>query len=133
MTKNKKDRTVPLDDGLVTVLKDYYNTHFSEYDELMVDASEQYIFKSLLTVKPLVDIHRSWKKCAAMAGVPDLHRHDLRHVFCTKMVEKTGADIAVLAELLGHSSLRMVMKYRHVGNHQYSGLVQQMAEAVFHR
>jgi len=57
----------------------------------------------------------------------------LRHIFCTKMVEKTGADIAVLAELLGHSSLKMVMKYRHVGNHQYADLVQQMASAVFQK
>jgi hypothetical protein len=48
-------------------------------------------------------------------------------------IDYGGIDVLALAELLGHSSPKMVMKYRHVGNHQYAGLVEQMASAVFQK
>lgn len=38
--------------------------------------------------------------------------YDLRHTFATRMVE-SGCDLPTLAAILGHSSLRMVMKYVH--------------------
>ena len=38
--------------------------------------------------------------------------YDLRHTFATRMVE-AGCDLPTLAGILGHSSLRMVMRYVH--------------------
>jgi len=38
--------------------------------------------------------------------------YDLRHTFATKMAE-AGTDLATLAAILGHSSLRQVQKYVH--------------------
>jgi integrase len=133
-TKNKKDRTIPLDEGLITILKDYYDRQFS-YDEDDIrsfnDNSEEYIFLNAQTGKPIGNLRWGWNRATQKAGLSWLHPHDLRHVFCTKMVEKTGCDVLVLAELLGHSNPRMVMKYRHIGSHQYSDLIEKMADAVF--
>ena len=38
--------------------------------------------------------------------------YDCRHTFATRAVE-SGVDLVVLASILGHSSLRMVMRYSH--------------------
>ena len=38
--------------------------------------------------------------------------YDLRHTFATRMVE-SGCDLPTLAAILGHSSLRSVMRYVH--------------------
>lgn len=38
--------------------------------------------------------------------------YDCRHTFATRAVEN-GVDLVVLASILGHSSLRMVMRYSH--------------------
>ena len=56
------------------------------------------------------------KEWADKAGVP-IHTHSFRHYFATKLVEK-GANIRVVQELLGHSSLNTTQVYLSVtANH----------------
>jgi integrase len=131
-TKTRKDRTVPVDHETMQILKDYYDYQFPEEENTgFWDYSEAYIFPNPKTGKPLghTAVWKTFKRACQKANL-DLHRHDLRHIYCTKLAEM-GTDIATLAELLGHSTLKMVMKYRHVGNHQYAPQVQAMADKVF--
>lgn len=47
------------------------------------------------------------------AGIEDFRWHDLRHTFAT-LLGKSGAAIEVVSKALGHSSVTVTMKYRHV-------------------
>jgi integrase len=45
-------------------------------------------------------------------GLADLHFHDLRHTFATRL-GAAGLDPFTIAELTGHSDLKMVKRYTH--------------------
>jgi integrase len=48
--------------------------------------------------------------------------YDLRHTFATRMAQ-SGCDLATLAAILGHSSLRLVMRYVHpTAEHQRAAM-----------
>lgn len=55
-----------------------------------------------------------WHKVCAAQGVEDFVPHDARHTFATLLAKTGDVDLQELAHILGHSDLRMVLKYRHL-------------------
>ena len=49
------------------------------------------------------------------AGLNDLRFHDLRHTCGSWIVQKTG-NLQAAKEILGHSTLKMVLRYSHLAN-----------------
>jgi integrase len=56
---------------------------------------------------------KTWEAAVKTAKVPDFHFHDLRHTFASWAIQR-GATLPELKDLLGHSSLAMVMRYAHL-------------------
>jgi len=54
--------------------------------------------------------------------------YDCRHTFATRAVEN-GVDLVVLASILGHSSLRMVMRYSHPSETFKANAIRRMEKA----
>jgi len=56
---------------------------------------------------------KAWEAAVKAAKVPDFHFHDPRHTFASWAIQR-GATLPELKDLLGHSSLAMVMRYAHL-------------------
>lgn len=56
---------------------------------------------------------RVFMPALATAKIEEFVWHDLRHTFASRLVA-SGADLRTVADLLGHTSLQMVMRYAHL-------------------
>ncbi len=59
------------------------------------------------------DWRRWFEECVQKANVHDFRWHDLRHTFASRLA-MAGIDLRTIAELLGHKTLAMVMRYAHL-------------------
>lgn len=58
-------------------------------------------------------VDRVFKRATTRLGWDDVTPHTLRHTFASHLVMR-GTSLRVVADLLGHSSLAMVMRYSHL-------------------
>ena len=99
--KGRKDRVIPLCEPLRRDLEKL--THDKRPNESVFGLNSRSLGMKI-------------KEWADKAGVP-IHTHSFRHYFATTLVEK-GANIRVVQELLGHSSLNTTQVYLSVtANH----------------
>jgi integrase len=61
-------------------------------------------------------LSRRYKSALQRAGLRQLHLHDLRHTFGTRMIAK--ADIRRVQEWMGHADIQTTMKYLHYAPHE---------------
>lgn len=58
-------------------------------------------------------INRVFIPAVKEAGIEDFHWHDIRHTFASRLAMR-GVEIRTIAELMGHKTIQMTMRYAHL-------------------
>ncbi|WP_259368740.1 site-specific integrase [Colwellia sp. Bg11-12] len=77
-----------------------------------LSGNEGYVFKDRNN-QPLKDFPSLWGVILDEANIADFRFHDLRHHFASKLV-MASVDLNTVRELLGHSDLKMTLRYAHL-------------------
>ena len=99
-TKTSHDRYIPVSEPLRELLASVEKT-----------AGCGYVFN--ISGKKVGNFRKSFTTACRNAGLKDLHIHDLRHVFASKMV-MNGTSLYITGELLGHRTTQMTKRYSHL-------------------
>ena len=99
-TKTKYDRYIPISKPLKELL-----SRIEKVQDVL------YVFNR--NGAKLTDFKRSFHTACKNAGLKDMHIHDLRHVFASKMV-MNGTSLFITGELLGHRTTQMTKRYSHL-------------------
>jgi len=76
---------------------------------------------------PYKAVIRSFNTAVRRAGIEDFHFHDLRHTFASKLVMK-GYNLKIVQELLGHTDIKMTMRYAHLAEKSLVDAVKALDE-----
>jgi integrase len=67
-------------------------------------------------------------RIGAQAGLPDLHPHQLRHTYATRLREGR-ADLSQIQTLMGHASIETTARYVRPGTAELAALVERVLDA----
>ena len=101
-TKTGKPRTVPMSDGVMSIL-----------DTVPRIAGSAAVFPNPATGKPYVTIHDAWHTARKRAGLEDVRMHDLRHSFASILIN-SGRSLYEVQHLLGHTQVKTTERYAHL-------------------
>ena len=103
-SKNGERRTIPVNTTVLDLLKGKYAARLGTIDLVFHSESHTPLDGS--------NIRRALTTALDNARIQDLHFHDLRHTFATRMVQ-AGIDLYKVQRLLGHKSPIMTQRYAH--------------------
>ena len=113
-SKNRRTRHIPLNSEARTVLDKW-----GRQPSGLVFPSE--------SGKQLTDVRKSWVSVLKKAKITNFRWHDLRHHFASKLV-MAGIPINSVRELLGHSDIKMTLRYSHLSPGHLRAAVEALNE-----
>jgi integrase len=98
-TKTKLNRVIPMNARVRSV-----------FDKQR--RSSEYVFTSEKTGARLVDVKKAFNTARTTAKIRDFQLRDLRHSCATRLCD-VGEELVTVAEILGHTDIRMTKRYSH--------------------
>ena len=117
-TKNGEIRVVPLVGKSLDVITEYSKVK-------RIDT--QLLFPSKVDATKPIDLRAPWSDVLKISGIENFRFHDLRHTAASYLA-MSGATLTEIAEILGHKTLSMVMRYAHLTEGHTSSVVERMSE-----
>ena len=87
----------------------------------------EFVFFNQATGNHITSVRKSFKKACEDMGIKNFRFHDLRHCCATKMVE-AGVDLVTVSKILGHSDIKLTMRYAHPGEKTMRAAAEKLAE-----
>ncbi len=78
--------------------------------------------------KPLNNVQKSWSAVLSIVSIKNFRFHDLRHHFASKLV-MAGVDLNTVRELLGHSDIKMTLRYAHLAPEHKAAAVERLVSS----
>lgn len=115
--KDDEDRKIPMN-----------HIVYSTLAELRLKSKQNiYVFTNPRTGTHYVEPKGALTRACEEAGIEDLHFHDLRHTFASRLVAN-GNDLNTVKELMGHSKLTTTQRYLHSNAELKRDAVNSLAE-----
>jgi integrase/recombinase XerD len=115
--KGRKERIVPIGGPAMAAIQGYIDTLRPQLLAVKTTRSKAPPHQVFLTRSggPMTRIvlWQLVQKLSRKAGLRAIHPHTLRHTFATHLLSG-GADLRIVQELLGHSSVTTTQIYTHV-------------------
>jgi|TARA_Y100000031_G_scaffold93788_1_gene102900 integrase len=115
-TKNGEPHSVPMTENVCNILR-----------MLFVDKKNGYVFGYGEGGKPYRHwwISKSFRDTCRKAGIENFRFHDLRHDFCSRLVQR-GADLYSVAGLAGHKDIKTTQRYAHLSPEKLRSTIQML-------
>ena len=111
-------RTVPLGSGARAIL------------DRQPRGGSPFVFPSTLDpARPRGPHLPFWYRVRREAGIEDVRLHDLRHTMASHAV-MNGVPVPVVSRLLGHSDVRMTLRYAHLADRDIQAAAERVGEEI---
>ena len=81
------------------------------------------------TGAPISEIKTAWGKLLKDSRIERFRWHDMRHHFASRLV-MAGVDLNTVRELLGHSDIKMTLRYAHLAPEHKAAAVQKLIRKI---
>lgn len=116
--KSGSTRHVPLNNEALTVLKKWQSQ--TKKTGLVFPGKKG---------QPMDNIKKGWSGIVKAAKLPNFRWHDLRHHFASRLV-MAGVDLNTVRELLGHSDIKMTLRYAHLAPEHKAAAVEMLMTSI---
>ena len=120
--KLRDDRYLPLHPALITLIGRYRDSHVDPTNPWLLPYENG---KQL----PVAAVARFLDMVTALAGLPHVHPHQLRHTLATQAINR-GMSMEAIAAMLGHHSLDMTRRYARIADRTVADAYFTVADTV---
>lgn len=124
ITKNHKERSLPVSTRLSQALREYYDEH--PYVQNLPDIHSVWVRTCELNTITTRQVERIINAAGWKALGHPVHPHMLRHTFASKLMRVT--DMRTVQELLGHSSITSTQIYTHPNEDDKKKAIDQLQD-----